>query len=182
MSNVGLNIPNVSLTISNVGLNIPNVGLTISNVGVTIPNVGVTIPNVGVTVPNVGLNIPNVGLTIPNVGLTIPNVGLCSWTGQNKTLSFSLYRSDGGTATSSVLSADKSRFDSRKWQQISDRFWGSPSFLFNEYRGSFPGVKRTGSEADHSPSSTAEVKDEICGLLGYYTDFINIGAEASNRG
>ena len=36
-----------------------------------------------------------------------------------------------------------------------DRFWGSPSLLFNGYRGSFQGIKRPGRD-----QSTAEVKDE----------------------
>jgi len=38
--------------------------------------------------------------------------------------------------------------------------WGSPSLLFNWYRGSFPRVKRSESKADHSPPSTAVVKNE----------------------
>jgi hypothetical protein len=33
-----------------------------------------------------------------------------------------------------------------------DRLWGSPSFLYNGYRGSFPrGKSRPGCDADHSP-------------------------------
>jgi hypothetical protein len=38
------------------------------------------------------------------------------------------------------------------------RFWGPPSLLFNGYRGLSPEVKRPEREADHSPSTSAEVK------------------------
>jgi hypothetical protein len=38
-----------------------------------------------------------------------------------------------------------------------DRFWGTPSLLFNVPRALSPGVKRPGREADHSPTSV-EVK------------------------
>jgi hypothetical protein len=38
--------------------------------------------------------------------------------------------------------------------------WGPPSLLSNGYQGLFPwGVKRPGREADHSPPSSAEVKE-----------------------
>jgi hypothetical protein len=40
-----------------------------------------------------------------------------------------------------------------------DRFWGPPSYLSNGYQGSIAGVKRLGHEADHSPPSSAEVKN-----------------------
>jgi len=36
-----------------------------------------------------------------------------------------------------------------------DRFWGPPSLLSNGYQGLFP----WGREADHSPPSSAEVKN-----------------------
>jgi hypothetical protein len=39
------------------------------------------------------------------------------------------------------------------------RLWGPLSILFNGYRDSFPGVKRPEREADHSPPSSAEVKN-----------------------
>jgi hypothetical protein len=41
-----------------------------------------------------------------------------------------------------------------------DRLWGPRSLLYNEYRGLFPwGSKRPGHEANHSPLSSAEVKE-----------------------
>jgi hypothetical protein len=42
-----------------------------------------------------------------------------------------------------------------------DRLWGPPSLISNGYRGGAhsPGVKRQGSEADHSRPSSAEVKN-----------------------
>jgi hypothetical protein len=46
-----------------------------------------------------------------------------------------------------------------------DWFWGPPSLLYNGYQGLFPreGVKRAGREADHSPRTSAEVKNPwIC--------------------
>jgi hypothetical protein len=40
-----------------------------------------------------------------------------------------------------------------------DRLWGPSNLLYNEYRGFFLwGVKRPGSEADHYPPASAEVK------------------------
>jgi hypothetical protein len=42
-----------------------------------------------------------------------------------------------------------------------ERLWGPLSLLFNAYRLFFsPGVKRPGREADHSPPSSDEVKNE----------------------
>ena len=41
-----------------------------------------------------------------------------------------------------------------------DRLWGPPSFVFNEYRRSFQEVNRPGREANHSPPSNTEVKNE----------------------
>jgi hypothetical protein len=42
------------------------------------------------------------------------------------------------------------------------RVRGPPSFLFDRYRGSFPGVKQAGvgGEVDHSPPSSAKYKNE----------------------
>ena len=42
-----------------------------------------------------------------------------------------------------------------------DRPWGPPSLLYNEYRFSFPGVKRPGRGVDHPPPSSAEVKERV---------------------
>jgi hypothetical protein len=40
-----------------------------------------------------------------------------------------------------------------------DRLWDPLNLLSSGYRGSFPGVKRSGREADHSPPSNAEFKN-----------------------
>jgi hypothetical protein len=40
-----------------------------------------------------------------------------------------------------------------------DGFWGPPSLLSNGYRELSVGVKRPGREADHSPLTTADVKN-----------------------
>lgn len=41
-----------------------------------------------------------------------------------------------------------------------DRPWGTLSFPFNANRGSFSGIKWPGREAEHSRSSSTEVKNE----------------------
>jgi hypothetical protein len=41
-----------------------------------------------------------------------------------------------------------------------DRFWGPPSPVFKRYWGSFPRVEWSGREVDHSPPTSAEVKNE----------------------
>jgi hypothetical protein len=38
--------------------------------------------------------------------------------------------------------------------------WGPCSLLFNVYQGSFPGVKWPGREVNHSPASSAKIKNE----------------------
>jgi hypothetical protein len=40
-----------------------------------------------------------------------------------------------------------------------DRFWGPPSLLSNGYGAPSPGVERPGREADHSPPTSAEIKE-----------------------
>jgi hypothetical protein len=42
-----------------------------------------------------------------------------------------------------------------------ERLWGTPSLLSNGYQGLSLGVKRPGREADHSPPSSAEVKEWV---------------------
>jgi hypothetical protein len=42
-----------------------------------------------------------------------------------------------------------------------DWLWGSLSFLYNEYRVSFLGVKQSGHGADHPPPSSAEVRERV---------------------
>jgi hypothetical protein len=42
-----------------------------------------------------------------------------------------------------------------------DRSWGPLLLLHNEYRVSFPGVKRPGRGVDHPPLSSAEVKERL---------------------
>jgi hypothetical protein len=41
-----------------------------------------------------------------------------------------------------------------------DRLWGPPTPLFNEYRRSFPRLKRPGREVFHSSQSSSEIKNE----------------------
>ena len=42
-----------------------------------------------------------------------------------------------------------------------DRPWGPPSLLYNEYRVSFPGARRPGRGVSHPPSYSAEVKERV---------------------
>jgi hypothetical protein len=42
-----------------------------------------------------------------------------------------------------------------------DRPGGPPSLLYNGYRVFFPGVKRPGRGVDHTPSSSARVKERV---------------------
>ena len=49
----------------------------------------------------------------------------------------------------------------RDFLTLPDRPWGPPSLLYNEYRVSFPGVKRPGRGVDHPPPSSAEVKEKV---------------------
>jgi len=41
------------------------------------------------------------------------------------------------------------------------RVWGPPSFLYNGYRVSFPGVKRSGRGVDHPPHLVRRLKKEL---------------------
>jgi hypothetical protein len=41
------------------------------------------------------------------------------------------------------------------------RRWVPPNFLYNGYRVSFPGVKQPGRGANHTPTSSAEIKERI---------------------
>ena len=42
-----------------------------------------------------------------------------------------------------------------------DRPWGPPSLLYHGYRVSFRGAKRPERDVDHSPPSSAEVKERV---------------------
>ena len=55
----------------------------------------------------------------------------------------------------SILSRSKKFFS---YLKVTDRLWGPPSLLFKGYF--LGGVKRPGREADHSPLSSAEFKNE----------------------
>ena len=52
-----------------------------------------------------------------------------------------------------------------RWGQIfrtrTDRPWDPPGLLYNGYRVFFPGVKRPGRGVNHSPPSSAEVKERV---------------------
>jgi hypothetical protein len=43
----------------------------------------------------------------------------------------------------------------------SDRRWGPPSLLYDGYRVALRGVKRLGSDFNHPPPSSAEVKEGV---------------------
>jgi len=48
------------------------------------------------------------------------------------------------------------------WQRKQTRpdgLWDAPSLLFNGYQGPSSGIRRSGREANHSPPSSAEVKN-----------------------
>jgi hypothetical protein len=47
------------------------------------------------------------------------------------------------------------------FRTLPDRAGGPPGFLYNGYRVSFPGVKRTGHGVDHPHLSNAEVKEGV---------------------
>lgn len=49
-------------------------------------------------------------------------------------------------------------------RKCSDRLWGLPSLLFNRYRGSLPCVTWSGRDVNHSPPSTAKVKNMNCAI------------------
>jgi hypothetical protein len=39
--------------------------------------------------------------------------------------------------------------------------WSPPSYLFNGYKGYFPGVKLPGRDVDYSPTSNAKPKNKL---------------------
>jgi hypothetical protein len=47
------------------------------------------------------------------------------------------------------------------FHNLPDRPWGPPSLLYNGYRVFPRGVKRPGRGVDHSPASSAEVKERV---------------------
>jgi hypothetical protein len=51
----------------------------------------------------------------------------------------------------------------------SNRPWGLPSLLYNGHRVPFPGFKRSRLVVDHSPPSSAEVKESV--KLHFYSPF-----------
>jgi hypothetical protein len=76
---------------------------------------------------------------------------------------FSNYRSSVGIATGywldhrgSIRGRDKKFFST---PERSDRLWGPVSYPMGTGGSLLPGVKRQGREADHTPPSSAEVKN-----------------------
>jgi hypothetical protein len=49
-----------------------------------------------------------------------------------------------------------------------DRLWSPPSLLINMCGGSFPGVKRPGREADHSPHLVSKLRSRAIPLISLY--------------
>ena len=67
-----------------------------------------------------------------------------------------------GIATSCGL--DGPGIESRRGHNFSHPYrppWGPHSLPYNEYRVSFPGVKRSGRGVNHPPPSSAEVKERV---------------------
>ena len=55
-----------------------------------------------------------------------------------------------------------------------DRPWGPPIVLCNDYRLSFPGVKRPGHGVDHPSSSSVKVKGRLsCGRVNFAFAFMS---------
>jgi hypothetical protein len=73
----------------------------------------------------------------------------------------------GWTIEGSIPSRIKRSFSSPKHP---DQLWIPPSLLLNDYLGSFLEVKQPGHEMDHSPPTSAEIKNEW--------DYIPIAANA----
>jgi len=44
---------------------------------------------------------------------------------------------------------------------LPDRLWAPLNFIFNEHQGSLLEVKHPGCDVDHSPPSSAEMKNEL---------------------
>ena len=52
------------------------------------------------------------------------------------------------------------------------RFWGPLSVQFNGHRGTFPGVKRSGSEADHLRRSSAQVNNKYSNTSAFRIRYV----------
>jgi len=59
------------------------------------------------------------------------------------------------------LSGDRNTVEDEIFRIRPHRPWGPRSHLYNEYRVSFPGGKRSERDVDHSPPSRVEVKERI---------------------
>jgi hypothetical protein len=84
----------------------------------------------------------------------------------NDTRACNIYRSrNRSVSVVTRLQAGRPGFNFRKGQRFfsslphPDLLWGPPSLPSNGYRGFFPLGKAAGREADHSPPSSAEVKN-----------------------
>jgi len=59
------------------------------------------------------------------------------------------------------LSRDRIAVRGKIFDTRPDLPWGPPSLLYNGYRVSFPGVKRSERVVDHPPPFSAEVKERV---------------------
>jgi len=81
-----------------------------------------------------------------------PTTALREWDGRTQ----SVYRlATGWTVRGSNVGGGET------FRTCADRLWGPPSFLYNWYRLSFPGVKRSGRGVNHPSPSSAKMNERL---------------------